>query len=47
MEEYIIRLCHLGFSIGQAYGEYFRLVKAGGYHALESYIAELEGDDVD
>lgn len=47
MDEYIIRLCHHGFSINQAYGIFFQLVKEGGYHALECYIAELEDDDVD
>ena len=47
MEEYLIRLCHCGLSIGQAYEMFFRLVKFGGYHALESYIAELEAEDVD
>ena len=42
MEEYLIRLCHCGLSIGKVYEVLFRLVKEGGYHALECFIAELE-----
>ena len=47
MEEYIIRLCHRGMSIHEAYSAFFSCVKQGGYPYLEDYLSELEQDDVE
>lgn len=47
MEEYIIRLCHCGMSIHEAYSAFFTCVNKGGYSYLEDYLSELEQDDVE
>lgn len=47
MEEYLIRLCHAGLSIEQAYSVYFNCMIEGGYQCVEEYLSEQENEDVD
>lgn len=47
MEEYLIRLCHCGMSIHEAFSALHQCVSQGGYSYLEDYLAELEEDHVE
>ena len=47
MEEYIIRFCNLGMSIGEAVSAYFAAMNEGGLHKVETCLSEMEQEDVD